>query len=146
MNNITNINSYESLEDALLFCIRASNKEIKQVAAALWPSDRNAAARLGEALNPAKRQKLHIDEIIFIMNFCNRYDPLFYIADRCLHERPERRSVESEQKNVAEQYQNMMEQITKSYQHIVKLTNQREEIEKIQKGVVSFSDIEKRTG
>lgn len=140
------INNYESLEDALMFCIRASNKEIKQVAVALWPSDRNATARLTEALNPAKRQKLHMDEIIFIMNFCDRYDPLFYMTDRCLYERPEKRSLESEEKCATELYKQAIEQITKSHHHILRLSKQREEIENIQKGVVSFLDIGKKTG
>lgn len=142
------IAKYESLEDALMFCIRASNKEIKQVAAALWPSDRieTTYPRLVEALNPQKRAKLSIDEIIFIMNFCGRYDALYYMADRCLHERPIKRSIEAEHKQVAEQFQNMIEQATKAYQHILSLNKERDDIEKIQKGIIAFSDIERKTG
>jgi hypothetical protein len=139
-------NRYESVEDALMFCIRASNKEVKQVAAALWPSDRieTAYPRLIEGLNPAKRMKLTMDEIIFIMNYCGRYDALYYMADRCLHERPNKLSVELEQKQVAEQFHSMMEQATKAYQHIMSLSERRDEIEKIQKGVVSFMDVERK--
>lgn len=144
------IHSYESLEDALMFCIRSSGKEVKQVAAALWPSDRieTAYPRLVAAIssNDSKRTKLSLNEIIFIMNFCGRYDPLYYITDRCLHERPNKRSVEAEQKHVAEQFQQMIAQATKAYQHIIKLTKERDDIESIRNGVVSILDIEKKIG
>jgi hypothetical protein len=134
------INHYESLEDALMFCIRASNREVKAVAAALWPSDRleTSYPRLIDALNPSKRQKLSMDEIIFIMNFCNRFDPLYYMSDRCLHERPKMRCVEAEQKMITEQFEELMSTATKSYQKIVQLTKQRDEIEKIRS--FSFAD------
>ena len=142
------ISSYESLEDALMFCIRASNKELKQVAAALWPSDRleTTYPRLIEALNSSKRTKLSMNEIIFIMNFCGRYDPLYYMADRCLHVRPEKISVEKEQKQVVEQFEAMILEATKKYQSIMKMTKQRDDIEKLRDGVVAISEFEKKAG
>jgi len=142
------ISHYESMEDALMFCIRASNREVKEVAAALWPSDRleTSYPRLIDAINPAKRQKLSIDEIIFIMNFCNRFDPLYYMADRCLHERPTARCVEAEQKMITEQFEELMTTASKSYQKIMLLTKQRDEIEKIRKGSISLVDIDQKIG
>ncbi len=142
------INNYESLEDALMFCIRASNKEVKEVACALWPSDRieTTYPRLIDALNPSKRQKLSMNEIIFIMHFCGRYDPLYYMADKCLHERPNPKCVEKEQIEVQQRLESMLAQVTKSYQQVMSVTKQREEVEKIRNGSVSFLDLEKRTG
>jgi hypothetical protein len=142
------IKNYESLEEALMFCIRASNKEMKEVAGALWPSDRleTSYPRLVDALNPSKRQKLSMDEIIFIMNFCNRYDPLFYMADRCLFERPTQRCIEAEKVDLTVRFEEMLEQASKSYQQILKMTKQRDEIETIRKGTVSFIDFERKSG
>ena len=137
---IAEITRYESLEDALMFCIRASDKEVKQVAAHLWPSDRieTSHGRLIDALNPNKRQKLSIDEVIFIMHFCGRYDPLYYIADQCLHERPSVKRIEAEQKEIAEKLEQTMNETMKAYQHIMQMTKKREEIEKIQQGHISY--------
>ncbi len=142
------IKQYESLEEALMFCIRASNKEIKEVAAALWPSDRieTSYPRLVDALNPAKRQKLTMDEIIFIMQFCNRYDPLYYMADRCCFERPNQISIEAQQKDMAVKLEEMIDKAQKAYQQIIRMTKARDEGENIRKGTVSFVDFERKSG
>lgn len=142
------IQKYESLEDALMFCIRASNKEIKVVASALWPSDspQTSYQRLIDAINPSKRQKLSMNEIIFIMHFCNRYDPLYYMTDQCIHERPVKKCLETEKRNIEEQFQALMAQSTKAYQHIVDLTKRAEEVEEIRNGKLTYFDIERKVG
>lgn len=142
------IQKYENLEDALLFCIRASNKEIKEVACALWPSDsvQTSYQRLLDAINTTKRQKLSMNEIIFIMHFCNRYDPLYYMTDQCLHERPTKKCIEAERRDIEEQFQSLMAQSTKAYQHIIELTKKAEEVEKIRNGNLTYLDIEKKVG
>lgn len=140
------ITRYESIEEAIMFCIRRSNKEVKEVAIALWPSDPHATAygRLVDAMNPSKRQKLSMNEVIFIMHFCGHYDPLYYMSDKCLHERPNLKCIETEQKEVSEQFENMMSQAMKAYQHVINMTNQRDEIDKIRKGAVTLCDFEKK--
>lgn len=140
------VNKYESLEDALMFCIRASNKELKEVAAALWPSTPvpTSHGRLIEALNPKKSQKLTFDEIIFIMHLCGRYDPLYYMADQCLHERPAKICIEAEQKSLQETFANTLQEVTKAYQYISSITEQRDEIEKIRKGNLTLFEVERK--
>lgn len=140
------ISHYESLEEALMCAIEGSKKEVKQIAFLLWPSDRPQTSyqRLIDALNPSKRQKLSIDEIIYIMNLCNRYDPLKYIADRCSHERPKRKTIEVEQTEVKEKLEEMYVKATQAFQQFIQFTKQRDEVEKIRSGVVSFSDLERK--
>ncbi len=139
---------YESLEDALMFCIRASNKEIKEVAAALWPTMQlqTSYQRLIDALNPSKNQKISVYEVIYIMHFCDRYDPLLYICDECLYERPAKKSLDVEQKDVKEMLSTMFNEATKSYQTLLNMIEKREKIEKIKMGTVSFLDRERKIG
>lgn len=139
------IRSYESLEDALLFCIRASNREVKEVAAALWPSDpiTTSYQRLIDALNPNKRQQLRFSEIIFVMHFCGRYDPLYYLEDECLHERSQRKIPQIEEEKVKQLFQKMLGESTRAYQEILKLTEKREQIEKIRDGHISYLELVK---
>jgi hypothetical protein len=145
---MSEVTRYESLEEALMFAIRRSHKEIKEVAVTLWPSDphQTAYGRLVDALNPAKRQKLSMNEIIFIMHYCQQYDPLYYMADQCLHDRPVAKCIATEEKEIKEHFDNLMKQSMKAYQHIVKMTKKREEIEKIRNGHVTFHDFEKKLG
>ena len=140
--------SYECLEDALMFTIRASNKEIKEVSAALWPSDpiQTAYSRLIDALSIKKKQKLTMNEVIFIMHFCGRYDALYYMCDECLHERPQKKSIDTEEQDVKQMFEAMMSQSTKAYQQLMNMVNRREKIDKIKHGVVSFTDLERKIG
>jgi hypothetical protein len=127
-----------------MFCIRRSNKEPKQIACALWPSDPHDTSyrRLMDALSANRRQKLSVNEIVFIMHFCGNYDPLYFIADQCLHERPVRKSVELQQTEIKEQFEDMMATAMKKYQEVCDMTKKRDEIERIRQGNVTFLDIE----
>jgi ATP-dependent exoDNAse (exonuclease V) beta subunit len=137
---------YEHIEEALMCAIKASTKEIKEVAAALWPYDNISTAhqRLLDGLNPLKRQKLSMYEIIFICKFCDRYDPLYFMASECLHERPKRKSFSIEQEQIKDKLEELFAETTKSYRHCMKMLEQREEAEKIRDGIISFGDIEKK--
>lgn len=82
---------YESAEDATQHAIRSSGKAPKAIASALWPSlaQASAYARLMNALNPDKAEKLTADEHAFIAEFCGQFDFLHYLAHRLSHSRPE---------------------------------------------------------
>lgn len=135
--------TYENIEDALMFCIRSSNKEVKQVAAALWPSDpvQTSYNRLLDALNPNKRQKLSMNEIIFIMHFCDRYDPLHYMEDECLHTRSTKKKPEIDAETVQKRFEQMLEESTRAYQQFQKLTEKRDQIDKIRSGEISYLEL-----
>lgn len=139
------ISNYESVEEALMIAIRSSNKEMKQIASLLWPTDpvHTAHQRLVDALNPSKRQKLSINEISYICNICNRYDPLHFFCDQCLHERPKRKSIETEEVEIREKIEDMYSKMIKAYQELKNITSRRDEIEKIRSGVISLTDFEK---
>jgi len=81
---------FESAEDATQHAIRSSGKAPKAIASALWPSliQASAYARLMNALNPDKAEKLTADEHAFIAEFCGQYDFLQYLAHRLSHSQP----------------------------------------------------------
>src|SRR5687768_17416347 len=117
------------LEDAIKFCIADSDHTIMDVAIALWPTRKpeNAYIRMSEALNPKKRQKLTTEEIIFIMNLCNRYDPLYYIADKCSHQRPIKKIISNEKKDISEKLEEMIDKVMQTHKQVTDMTEQKEE-------------------
>lgn len=137
---------YECLQEALMIAIRRSKKDYIEVAEKLWPTlpERTRYGRLVDALNPDKNQKLSVDEVIYICNFCNSADPLYYFADQCGFERPKKKSIETEEVELKERLDAMFSEATKAYQKYLRLTEKRDQREKIQKGVVSFSDLQKK--
>lgn len=85
---------YESAEEAARHAIVASGKAMKEVAHGLWPHLKidTAHARLRNALNDDKPDKLTMDEIIHIARLTERVDPLFYMAEALNYERPKPRA------------------------------------------------------
>lgn len=128
--------SYTSFEESLVCAIRMSNKEPKEVAALLWPSEpiERAYSRLMDAMNPHKKQKLSFYEIIRIMHITDRHDPLFYLADECLYERPEKRSIKIEHEAIMSKMNEMFEKFIKEFHSGMTAMKKHEEIEKIRAG------------
>lgn len=124
---------YESIEDALMYSIMSANKSYKEIAARLWPSDNieNAHRRLHEALNSSRRQKLSADEIIFICNYCNRYDAIHYMEDECLLTRSTKKVVEVEFQESRRMIGGLYEQATKLFQDMLHTANKHDEIQKL---------------
>lgn len=140
--------NYESLEEAITTCICLSGFTNKKIANILWPSVpfQTAYQRLTDALNPSKRQKLTVDEIILIMKTCDRYDVLDYMADQCLHERPRKRTTVCEQKeksDVKNKLEEFIEQSKKMYDELVSLLSDREKTGKINSTVFEFQPKQK---
>lgn len=81
---------YDDEFAAIRAAIDESERELKEVAHFLWPGKKpeTAAARLRACLNADKDERLTFGEIIAICRFCDRYDPLYYMADELSHGRP----------------------------------------------------------
>lgn len=141
------IRNYENIEEALMLAIRMSDRELKEVAASLWPAMPIATAyqRLIDAINPSKNQKLSMHEIIHIMHFCKRYDPLYYLADECLHDRPQKKSIEKEQEDAKEMLDNMYAKLMRAHQDLRVLIQRREKIEKLQKADILTLELNRLT-
>lgn len=57
-------------------------------------------AKLKHAVNGTNGEVLRFGQVIEICTFNERYDPLYYHADRCMHERPVPKVVKDEQRRL----------------------------------------------
>lgn len=114
---------YDSAEEAVNAAIMKSGKAPKVVAVGLWPHMKmdSAYARLKNALNPDKPEKLTLDEIILICRLCEEFDPLHYMADELSHTRPQFRAPEDEEADLAHEAARLtqaVEQMTRRMRRI----------------------------
>ena len=81
---------FESSEAATKHAIHASGKNLKDVAAALWPDKTPNAAHtlLANALNDNRVERLTADQHIFVANHVQQYHWLAYAACRTGHDTP----------------------------------------------------------
>ena len=82
--------------DALRTMIDLSDKSFATCALHLWPKMKldSAVARLRTCLSKSGDQRLTFGQIIELMNFTGRFDPLHFACDETLHTRPARRAKE----------------------------------------------------
>lgn len=84
---------FDSAEEATAAAISSSDKEFKDVAAALYPSlkPQTAYAKLKDALGRKGERDgtLSADEHVWIANYVQRFQCLHYIASRCHHSMPQ---------------------------------------------------------
>ena len=82
---------FDSAEAATKHAIHSSGRNPKDVGSALFPDKTPDAARtaLLNALNENRSERLTADQHIFIANYCQRFDWLYYCAHQCSHARPE---------------------------------------------------------
>ena len=94
---------YSDEFEALNAMILSSDRSTKEVAMFLFPHHKpeSAYARLKACLNPDKDERLTLGLIIAAMQFCNRFDPLFFACDETDHGRPEIKAPEDEEANLA---------------------------------------------
>ena len=73
-------------------------KGYKDTAMHLWPSMKpeSAYARLKACTNLHGDQRLKFGEIVEVMRFNQRFDPLYFVCDETLHHRPAQKSPEDE--------------------------------------------------
>ena len=71
----------------------------KETAQHLWPSMKpeSAYAKLKACTTQQGDQRLRFGEIVAIMRFNQRFDPLYFICDETLHHRPTPKSPEDEE-------------------------------------------------
>jgi hypothetical protein len=74
-------------------------KGYKETAAHLWPSMKieSAYARLKACTNASGDQRLRFGEIVEVMRFNQRFDPLMYACDETFHHRPLPKAPEDEE-------------------------------------------------
>lgn len=95
---------YEDEYDALQAMIGGSGKAVKECALHLWPDMKaeSAYAKLKDCLNPKGSEQLKFGQVVELMRFCERYDPLMYQCDETLHARPDRKTVDDESVKLVE--------------------------------------------
>lgn len=114
---------YDDEFDAIARAIGESGKPFKLVAAHLFPDMKpeSAYARLKACCSPIGDQRLTFGQVIRLMEFCERYDPLMHACDETLHARPDRRAPEDEAAELATVIGNAaqtMERALKALDHI----------------------------
>lgn len=95
---------YEDEFDALQTMVGESGKGFKACAAYLWPDlkPETGYAKLKDCLNPTGSERFKFSQVLALMKFCERYDPLLYLCDETLHARPDRKTVDDEQIKLTE--------------------------------------------
>lgn len=90
---------YDDEFEALNMMISNSDKTAQELAFLLWPHMKSASAyaRLKSCLSLDGDQRLTFGQIIVAMNFCKRFDPLFFACDETTHGRPEIKAPEDEE-------------------------------------------------
>lgn len=78
----------------------------KETAQHLWPSMKpeSAYSRLKACLREDKPEKLEFGEVVALCNFNNRFDPLAWMCDQTMHERPARKSAKDKATELMEAY------------------------------------------
>lgn len=95
---------YEDEFDALQTMVGSSGKTVKQCAMHLWPDMKpeSAYAKFKDCINPKGSEQFRFSQVIALMQFCERYDPLLYQCDETLHARPDRKTIDDESVKLTE--------------------------------------------
>jgi len=111
---------YDTDAEAINAAIHDSGKTHKQVAASLWPAMKmdSAYARLKNCLNPDKDEKLSFSEVIFICNFCGRFDPIYFACDEVSLHRPTPKAPKDEQQELMLSIQRQQAQLLQTMQRL----------------------------
>lgn len=122
---------YDSGEQACDAAILKSGKKAKEIANALWPGMKmdSAYARLKNALNADKAEKLTLDEIIHICRLTGHYDPLFYMADELSHTRPTYRSAKDQEAQLATEAARLASQVGRLMDRLDKINARKVEVD-----------------
>ncbi len=101
---ISNRLFYEDEYDAYATMIGNSGRSLKECASHLYPvmKPESAYAKLKAKLDPHGSEHLRFSEVTALMRFCDCYDPLMYLCDETLHQRPDRKASEDEEVRLVE--------------------------------------------
>jgi hypothetical protein len=114
---------YSTAEEATHHAILASGKNPKQVGCALYPdkTPEAAATALRNALNPNRDERLTADQHIFIANYVQRFDYVYYVAHRCNHSRPKHETPAEKAAELQEILFQKAEELTRVLEQVNKL-------------------------
>lgn len=119
---------YEDEFDALQTMVGESGKGFKACAAYLWPDlkPETGYAKLKDCLNPTGSERFKFSQVLALMKFCERYDPLLYLCDETLHARPDRKSIEDEKVKLTEAIGSAASVLNKTMAQLARLMEQQQ--------------------
>jgi hypothetical protein len=90
---------YSDDREAVTLMIANSEREFKEVAIFLRPDlkPESAYAWLKSCTSHDGDQHLRIGQVVAAMRFCNQFDPLYFMCDATLHDRPPQRAPEDQE-------------------------------------------------
>ena len=111
---------FEDEFDAIAAMVGKSGKTIKEIAAHLYPAmaPGSAYAKLKDKLDPEGREHLRYGEVIELMRYCNSYEPLMYMCDVTLHDRPERSAPDVQETRLVETISQATDALTKAMRQL----------------------------
>lgn len=94
---------YQDQFEAIAMAIADSGKPFKLVAAHVFPDMKPASAyaRLKACCSASGDQRLSLGHLFLLMEFCERYDPLYFLCDELGLRRPRSREPEDEEEDEA---------------------------------------------
>jgi len=114
---------YEDEHDALQTMQARSGKTVKQCSAYLWPDMKpeSAYAKFKDCLDRKGSEQFKWTQVIALMKFCERYDPLYYQCDETLHARPDRKTVEDQSVKLVETINSAAQVMSKAMAQLERL-------------------------
>lgn len=94
---------YTDDREAVTLMIANSEREFKEVAIFLRPDlkQESSYAWLKNCLSHEGDQSLKMGQVLAAMRFCKQFDPLYYLCDETLHDRPAQRAPEDQEAELA---------------------------------------------
>lgn len=91
---------YDDEFDALTTMIGESGIPFKDFAQYLWPDMKHESRYSKLKACCRGDERLSFGQVIALMKFCNRYDPLMFACDETLHGRPDRKAPEDHEQRI----------------------------------------------
>lgn len=81
----------------------------------------SAYSKLKHAVNGTNGEVLRFGQVIEICIFNERYDALYFFADRCMHNRPDPKVVKNEEKRLVQVIESATDTMTKALRELDRL-------------------------
>lgn len=109
---------YDDEYDALRTMIGESGKPFKECAQFLFPDMKpeSAYAKLKACLDGG--EKLSLGQAVALMKFCGSYDPLMWMCDETLHQRPEQKAPEDHEQKIVSVIENAAHTMQRAMQEL----------------------------
>ncbi len=95
---------YDDEHEALAMMIGSSEKTFAECAHFLWPAMKpeSAYAKLKRCVSVHGDEHLSFGQVVALMKFCGRYDPLYHACNMTLHARPDRKAPQDQEQRIVE--------------------------------------------